>query len=506
MSRFFPKIAAPALPVATAATPGLFAPGNGFVFNAGTGAWDIDGIEPTMLPGAVLATDVAIIIRNAGTAQAPNWVPFYANQSAVQTWTAAAGSSGFSNTPTPAPTPTLAPSGTIAPDGTLSGLPSTITAGQPLSAVTHTAQSQLYLVLYKVSGGVEEGSRWQPALMPGGTLSLLIPQTAGAYTVRGFAAATGGSATYESGQLGVTAAPGALPATPTQTADTGATSTGVVMNWTSTAPNYRVLTRAGVGAAYGSLSNTTTAAASYTFTGQAASSSPRAVVIPQNANGSGTPTGQLISFAAAAPATASAPTGATLSNATEMSMTVSWTAPSSGPTPTAYDIALSTDGGNTFVPEFRESGSPMLYSALLNYLIPSTSYIARVTGVTGGTGTGPLGTPSANSNALSTTATTSPPNTPTSFSGTPSAAAPTTRMNLTWTGATPPYVGSATLTQRTPSGSGSFVPSTYTYNGSPFITARGLTPGSSYDFQLVLTNSIGSTPAVTLTNVSTAAS
>ena len=213
----------------------------------------------------------------------------------------------------------------------------------------------------------------------------------------------------------------------------------------------------------------------------------------------------VVSFTvAAAPATAAQPTGVTLSNATETSLKLTWTAPNSGPTPTAYDLALSTDGGVTFVSHGRQGGSPMVYSAIIGSLVPSTSYIAQVTGVTGDIATGPLGAPSANSNTLSTTATTSPPTTPTSFSGTPSFAYPTTAISLSWTGAVPPYVASATLTQRTPSGSGNFVPSTYTFNGGSYLTARGLTPGSSYDFQLVLTNSIGSTPAVTLTNVSTA--
>ncbi len=191
---------------------------------------------------------------------------------------------------------------TIAADGTLSGLPSTTVAGQPLSAASYvpTTGAAPYLVLYNVGSGAEEGARFTPNVMPGGNLSLLIPQTANGYTVRGFAAATGGNATYESAQFNVTAAPGALPATPTQTADTGATSSAVTMNWTATASDYRVLTRTGVGTAYGSLSDTTTTATSYTFANQAASSLVRAVVIPQNANGSGTPTGQFISFTASA--------------------------------------------------------------------------------------------------------------------------------------------------------------------------------------------------------------
>jgi len=194
----------------------------------------------------------------------------------------------------PAPTPS---GGTIAPDGTLTGLPSTVVAGQPLSAATY-GQSTLYFVLYRAAAAVEEGLRWGTNVMPG-NLTLLIPQAAGAYTVRGYNAATGGSVVYESAQINVTAAPGALPATPTQTADTGATSSGVTTNWTATATSYRVLARPGVGTVYGSLADATVSTNSYTFTGLAANSSPRAVVIPQNANGYGTPSGQFLSFTTA---------------------------------------------------------------------------------------------------------------------------------------------------------------------------------------------------------------
>ncbi len=194
-------------------------------------------------------------------------------------------------TPTPAPTPAPAP----ASDGTLAGLPASIVAGQPLSAVTYTPpQSAIYFVLYKVAGAVEEGFRWASGVMPG-NLTLLIPQTAGAYTVRGYDAATAGNKVYESAQFNVTAAPGALPATPTQTADTGATSSGVTMSWTATGTSYRVLARPGVGSVYGSLADTTVSTNTFTFTGRPASSSPRAVVIPQNANGYGTPSGQFFS-------------------------------------------------------------------------------------------------------------------------------------------------------------------------------------------------------------------
>jgi hypothetical protein len=214
---------------------------------------------------------------------------------------AAVSSAPTAPTPTPSPTPAPTPTPTPAPaptsDGTLTGLPATIVAGQPLSAATY-GQSAPYFVLYRVAGAVEEGVRWASSVMPG-NLTLLIPQTAGAYTVRGYDAATAGNKVYESAQFNVTAAPGALPATPTQAADTGTTSSGTTMNWSATGTSYRVLARPGVGTVYGSLADTTVSTNSFTFTGRPASSSPRAVVIPQNANGYGTPSGQFLSFTTA---------------------------------------------------------------------------------------------------------------------------------------------------------------------------------------------------------------
>ncbi len=184
----------------------------------------------------------------------------------------------------------------VASDSILTGLPATIVAGQPLSAATYTPTqaTPTYFVLFNVTTGAEEGLRWQNGVMRS-KLDLLIPQTSATYTVRGFAAASGGSPTYESAQIAVTAAPGALPATPAQAADTNRTSSGVTMSWSATVASYHVLARSGPGFAYGSLADATVTTNSYTFAGLAANSSPRAVVIPQNASGYGTPTGQFLS-------------------------------------------------------------------------------------------------------------------------------------------------------------------------------------------------------------------
>jgi hypothetical protein len=373
------------------------------------------------------------------------------------------------------------PSGGVAPSGPLPAATFILVAdgtAPPIGFLNRATPPQVAELLAPLVGAILAGNPTPaPASTETGTLSG-VP-TAG----------TAGTALATSGTFSLTNAP-------------GSGTTAYVGLFNVSAGAYQGALQAVTGSS-GSLPTLTpaSAAGAATYAVRLCADSAGATVLATSPN-------IAVAVAAAAPAptpaAASQPTGVTLSNAVEMSMTLAWTAPSNGPTPTAYDLALSTDGGATFVSQIRQSGDPMIYSAVFGSLVPGTSYIARVTGVTGDVSTGTLGAPSANSNTLSTTATTSPPTTPTSFSGTPAGASATTAIYLSWAGAIPPYVASATLTQRTPSGSGNFVPSTYTYRGNRFITARGLTPGSSYDFELVLTNSIGSTPAVTLTNVSTA--
>jgi hypothetical protein len=90
------------------------------------------------------------------------------------------------------------------------------------------------------------------------------------------------------------------------------------------------------------------------------------------------------------------------------------------------------------------------------------------------------------------------PNTVTSLA---SGTITTTTIPLTWveSGGTPT---TRTVTQRTPSGSGSYVASAGTF-GSTGGTVTGLTSGVSYDFQVVESNTGGTSGTATLTNVST---
>ena len=52
--------------------------GTGLLQDPVTGILSADGIAPQPLPGAMLGTDLALISRNTGTAQAPNYLPYYA--------------------------------------------------------------------------------------------------------------------------------------------------------------------------------------------------------------------------------------------------------------------------------------------------------------------------------------------------------------------------------------------------------------------------------------------
>lgn len=131
---------------------------------------------------------------------------------------------------------------------TLSGVPASIVAGQPLSGVTFSFSTEVgngQIVLYNVTSGVEEGPRLLSSSLPANDLGLFIPQANALYTVR-VRNYDNTSVLFESTQISVSAAPGALPSRVTQMADTNRTSSSVTVNWTATAPSYRVLARPGI--------------------------------------------------------------------------------------------------------------------------------------------------------------------------------------------------------------------------------------------------------------------
>ena len=182
---------------------------------------------------------------------------------------------------------------------TLTGMPASIVAGQPLSGVTFAFPAGGYgsaqLVLYNVTAGAEEGPRIYSLSLPTTNLELYTPQTNALYTVRAFNY-EGTTLLFESAQIAVSAAPGALPTQPAQTADTNRTAFTVTVNWASTGTSFRVLAKNGIGGTFGTLASATVTTNSYAYTDLPANSNPRTLVVPQNANGYGTVSGSMFSI------------------------------------------------------------------------------------------------------------------------------------------------------------------------------------------------------------------
>lgn len=186
-------------------------------------------------------------------------------------------------------------------------------------------------------------------------------------------------------------------------------------------------------------------------------------------------------------------TGLTISSVGANSVTISWTAPTTGSPPFQYEIQQQLAVGGT---GFVVVGS--LTNALSQQIFglkPATQYQFQVVTLNG-TGNTPSSTALATTAALAPSAVTA-----VALVGNPG---PTT-ASLTWTA---PSAGTAPFTyqvfQASPSGSGVFSPV------GPVVsttseTITGLTSGLSYDFLVQASNGAGAGPqSTTLANVQTA--
>lgn len=291
-----------------------------------------------------------------------------------------------------------------------------------------------------------------------------------------------------------------LPDAPTglQTSGTPTANT-IPLTWTApvngTPPiSYQISLRTPSGSGSFSTFGPTTTSLSQTVSGLASSTAYDFEVAATNSAGTGPQSSILLNITTAA-AAGTAPTpalGLTVSALAATSLTLTWSAPTSGTAPFTYQPQQSTDGGNTWAN--IGSGISGLTVGVTG-LTAGTAYQFRiVTTNTSGSST---------SATVSTTTLSVVPTAPTGLivSGTPTQ----TSITLQWSA---PATGTAPITYqvltRTPSGSGTFTaagPSTS--STSEIIT--GLSPGASYDFVVNASNAAGtSANSSTLANVVTA--
>ena len=154
------------------------------------------------------------------------------------------------------------------------------------------------------------------------------------------------------------------------------------------------------------------------------------------------------------------------------SVSLSWTAPATGPTPTSYKVYRSTDSGTTY-PSYNTVLSTSLdVSGLTN----GTTYTFKVQSVYGGVS-------SSDSNVISRV--------PATYPGAPSSVTATSGANassvVSWTA--PTSNGGDTITGYTVTSSPGSI--TATTNGATSVTVTGLMNGTSYMFTVTATNSQG---------------
>jgi hypothetical protein len=184
-------------------------------------------------------------------------------------------------------------------------------------------------------------------------------------------------------------------------------------------------------------------------------------------------------FSLAAPV---APTAVSASGATQTTVNVSWTAPSTGGGVSTYTVTPYI--GTTAQPSKTVTGTPAATSTTVTGLTGNTTYTFKVT-ASNASGSSPA---SAASNSITTSSTASAPGAPTGVATQPA----TSSALVSWTPPTvrsgepaltgftiTPYIGTTAQTPTTVGGS------------ATSATITGLTNGSSYTFKVAATNSVG---------------
>lgn len=291
------------------------------------------------------------------------------------------------------------------------------------------------------------------------------------------------------------------PGAPTGVAVVGTpTQTSISLQWnapaTGTAPfTYQIQSRTPTGTGVFTVAGTT-AGTTQTIFGLAAGTGYDFQIIAANLAGAGSPSAILTNVQTAGGVTGNAPglaTGLTISNLATTSLTLSWTAPTTGTTPFSYQPQIAPAGPT---PAWVNIGLPIAATSVgATALTPNTGYQFQVV------------TSNAVGTSISaTTSTTTLAVLPGAVFGLAVTGTPTqTSISLVWAApasGTPPFTYQ--VSSRTPSGSGSF---TFAAAATASLTQAitGLLPSTGYDFEVSATNLAGAGPqSAILVNAQTA--
>ena len=456
-----------------------------------TGAADLVGISQSGTDHAIawssVLSDFGLTIGQgvpAGTSTGTDllWINQGGTSDVVQTLSAIA---AYVNT-------TTSPTAQIITNTTLSGTDNSRTLLAVTPGVTITA------------GTLTDGFRCELINWSGGTITLdsnIIPSSGNAIlgdkssvNIRATTAIGGGgtlSVLALSGGVSVLA-PGA-PGTITQ----GATGT-TTMNLTWSAPtsggaaNQYLVQTSPTGANTWTTFATQPSSPSVILTGLAISTGYDIRVAAQNSGGTSAWSPVLVNAMTAAALTApGSVTGLSEISSTGTTVDLAWVSAATGSPASSWAVTQRTPSGSgTYV---ASAGTFTSTGGTVTGLVASSTYDFQV-----------VATNTAGSSAPTTITAASTLSAPGAVTSLAAGAVTSTTIPLTWSAGTGGAATSWAVTQRTPSGSGSYVASTGTFTGAGG-TVTGLTSGVSYDFEVVATNSVGSSTAATLTNVSTPA-
>lgn len=370
-----------------------------------------------------------------------------------------------------------------APGAPVQGSTSTTTISLTWAAPSAGGAPANYVLQQSATGA---GS-WATVATPSGTSATVSGLTAGTgYDFRVAGANAGGTGSYSSTLVNaLTTGTLAAPNTVTGLAVSAASASTITLVWTESGgpPATRTVTYRGTGSGpYVAVPGGTFGVTGGTVTGLGASTAYDFQVVEGNATGTGgTATLTNASTTVAAPDAVTALAKGAVSASTAV---LTWTNAAGA---TGWTVTQRTPSGSGAYAAATLSLAAGAAGATVSGLAAGSSYDFHVVASNAG-GNGP---PATLSGVLTI---------PAAVTALAVGTITSTTVGLTWSNAT--GATAWTVTQRTPSGSGSYLASSLSVAASATgATVSGLSTGSSYDFQVVAGNATGSGAAATLMGV-----